>query len=226
MPTKYKLMMGDCLELMSEIPGKIVSAVLCDPPYGIDYQSTRVEKAKRKPKIRNDKTPFVYFIPHLNRILKDDGCVFVFTRWDVQQSFLDAMKDNGLKVRNVLIWDKVIHGMGDLKRAYGSRYESIIFASGKDFRFVEKRPQDIIRCQRVQPMKLVHPNEKPVQLLETLIRQTVQQNGVVLDCFMGSGATGIACMNTNRRFIGMEMDPKYFEIAKQRIEQAAAEPAF
>lgn len=215
-------MMGDCLTLLDKLPDKSVSAVLCDPPYGIDYQSSWiVDKAKRKPKIKNDKAPFVSFIPHLNRIVKDDGCVFVFTRWDVQQQFVDMMNDSGLKVRNILIWDKVVHGMGDLKRAYGSRYESIIFASGKDFRFVEKRPQDIIRVQRVKPAELIHPNEKPISLLETLIQQAVPKGGTVLDCFMGSGSTGVACMNTNRRFIGMELDQNYFDIATKRITEAA-----
>lgn len=216
-------MMGDCLELLDKLPDNSVSAVLCDPPYGIDYQSGRVEKSRRKPKIRNDKAPFTSFIPHLSRIVKDDGCVFVFTRWDVQQKFVDVMNDSGLRVRNILIWDKVIHGMGDLKRAYGSRYESIIFASGKDFRFVDKRPQDIIRHMKVQPKDLLHPNEKPIGLLETLIRQTVPKDGTVLDCFMGSGPTGIACVNAGRRFIGMELDQKYFNIATERITEAASE---
>ena len=74
------------------------------------------------PKIKNDKKPFTDFIPHLSRIIKPTGAILIFTRWDVQQQFIDKMKDEKLPVRNVLIWDKKIHGMGDLKRAYGSRY--------------------------------------------------------------------------------------------------------
>ena len=119
---------GDCLELMKDIPDGSVDLVLTDPPYGIDYQSARKkDKTKRLPKIINDKEPFVQFVAQLGRIMKPTSCAMIFTRWDVQQKFIDELEKNKLRVRNVLIWDKKIHGMGDLKRAFGSRYESIIF---------------------------------------------------------------------------------------------------
>lgn len=130
------------------------------------------------------------------------------------------MTAHGLKPQNVLIWDKVIHGMGDLKRSFGNRYESIIFHASKDFRFVEKRPTDIIRFTRVLSDKLIHPNEKPVNLLEYLIKTSTCENATILDCFMGSGSTGVACVNTNRDFIGIELDDHYFEVATGRINQA------
>ena len=66
----------------------------------------------------------------------------------------------------------------------------------------------------------LHPCEKPVDLLELLIKNSSNENDVVLDCFMGSGSAGVACLNTNRKFIGIELDEKYFEIAKNRIEEA------
>lgn len=147
----------------------------------------------------------------------------VFTRWDVQQHFIDGMNESDLQVKNVLIWDKEIHGMGDLKRAFASRYESIIFHSERGFEFNGKRPQDIIKCRRVLPNELKHPNEKPVRLMEELIRKCTHKGAVVLDPFMGSGTTGVACVNTGRKFIGMEIDPGYFEVAKRRIEEAQAQ---
>ena len=94
----------------------------------------------------------------------------VFTRWDVQQIFIDAMRDADVAPNSCIIWDKKIHGMGDLKRAFGSRYESILFHAEHDFRFQGKRPTDIIACPRVAASKLVHPNEKPVDLLQGLIQ--------------------------------------------------------
>lgn len=173
-----KLLKGDCLDLLRQLPDSSVDLVLTDPPYGIDYQSSwRVDKEQRKPKILNDKKPFLAFIPELKRILKPTGCAMIFTRWDVQQAFIDEMERSGLHVRSVLIWDKLAHSMGDLKRAYGSRYESILFHSGDGFRFPGKRPQDVIACPRVAPNKLVHPNEKPVELLETLISQVTAGGG-------------------------------------------------
>ena len=215
------LKQGDCLELMKEIPDGSVDLILTDPPYGIDYQSRRKkDKTKRLPKIINDKEPFVQFIAQLGRIMKPASAAMIFTRWDTQQRFIDELAKNGLKVRNVLIWDKQIHGMGDLKRSYGSRYESIIFVSNDAFRFPSKRPQDIITARRVLPTSLKHPNEKPVDLLEQLIQQVTHVNDTVLDCFIGSGSTGVACVKTGRNFIGYELDERYFDIAQQRISAA------
>ena len=160
---------GDCLELMKDIPDNSIDLVVTDPPYGISYQSCRVERERRKAKILNDEKPFIEFIPEISRILKPSGACAIFTRWDVQQQFIDSMNDNDLKPQNILIWDKVQHGMGDLRRSFGSRYESILFHANKDFRFQGKRPTDILRFQRVSASKMVHPNEKPVQLIEYLI---------------------------------------------------------
>lgn len=216
-----KLMHGDCVSLMRDIPDGSVDMVLCDPPYGIDFQSSRIkDKEWRKPKIANDKKPFVEFIPELKRLLKPTGCVMIFTRWDVQQAFIDEMEAHGLAPNSCIIWDKCAHGMGDLQRSFGSVYESILFHAENDFHFNGKRPTDIIAVPKVPAGKLVHPNEKPVALMQRLINACTPMEGVVLDCFMGSGATGIAAVNTNREFIGIELDDKYFCAAKKRIEQA------
>lgn len=115
---EVKLLQGDCLELLKDIPDGSVDMVLTDPPYGIDYQSQwKKNKSEWMPKIKNDKRPFIDFIPLIKRVLTPTGCVMVFTRWDVQQKFIDEMNGNGLKVKNVLIWDKEIHGP-----VYGKRF--------------------------------------------------------------------------------------------------------
>ena len=216
-----KLFQGDCLELMKNIPNNSVDLLLTDPPYGIDFQSRyHNDKTKRKPKILNDKKPFTDFIPLIKSKIAKTGGILCFTRWDVQQIFIDEFIRNGLKPKNVLIWDKKSNGMGNLKKAFGGRYESIIWIPNDDFKFKSGRPQDLISVPRVPPHKLIHPNEKPVKLLEFLIEKTTSQNATVLDCFMGSGSTGIACINTNRDFIGVELDEKYYKIAEERIKNA------
>ena len=67
--------------------------------------------------------------------------------------------------------------------------------------------------------KRVHPTQKPTELMQMLIENYTNENDLILDCFMGSGSTGVACMNTNRKFIGIELDKNYFNIAKERIEE-------
>lgn len=210
---------GDCLEILQTLPDNSVDMVLTDPPYGINFQGNGGNKRTRFEKILNDKTPFVEFIQHLPRILKPTGCAMIFTRWVVQQVFIDELIKHGLKPKNIVIWDKMAHGQGDLKRAFGSRYESIIFVANNEFRFNGKRPTDIVQCMKINSLHLIHPNQKPVALLENLIEKCTKENQTVLDCFMGSGSTGIACFNTNRKFIGIELDKKYFELSQSRINE-------
>lgn len=109
--------------------------------------------------------------------------------------------------------------MGDLKRAYGSRYESILFHAEKDFRFQNKRPTDIIRVQRVTADKLKHGNEKPVELLCHLMEQSTTQGDYVLDCFSGSGSTAIAALKSGRKVVAVELEEKYCQITVDRIKE-------
>lgn len=220
MTKTVNLYQGDCLEVLKTLPDNSVGLLLTDPPYGIDFQSKYNNKTKRKPKILNDKKPFTDFIPLIKSKIAKTGGILCFTRWNVQQIFIDEFIRNGLKPKNVLIWDKKSHSMGNLKKAFGGRYESIIWIPNDDFKFKNGRPQDLISVPRVPPCKLIHPNEKPVELLEFLIKKTTSQNATVLDCFMGSGSTGVACVNTKRNFIGMELDEKYYKIAEERINSA------
>lgn len=215
---------GDCMQVMKNIPNESIALLLTDPPYGIDYQSHRKkDKDNWIPKIKNDKTPFTDFISQALKKVKISGGGYIFTRWDVQQQFIDELSEHSVKPKNILIWDKVIHGMGDLKKAYGSRYESIIWFANKQFKFPNKRPTDILQYQRITPNRLLHPNEKPVKLLEQLIVNTTSENDIVFDPFMGSGSTCLACQNTNRRYIGIEVDDKYFNVACERLSRKEEE---
>ena len=106
----YKLFNDDCLNILGDIPENSVDFILTDPPYGINFQSCRIkDKSKRKPKTINDGKPFIDFIPFLKKIIKPTGCMMIFTRWDVQNVFMNAMQENGLKIKSIIIWDKIKH---------------------------------------------------------------------------------------------------------------------
>ena len=151
------------------------------------------------------------------------GGILCFTRDDVCEIFKTAIQCAGFTIKSVIVWDKQVHGMGDLKSQFAPQHELIIFATKGKYQFPSKRPHDVISIQRVSPCNLIHPNEKPIELLEHLINSTCVDNGTVLDMFMGSGSTGVACVKSNRNFIGIELDKKYFNIAKERIEKAEIE---
>ena len=174
-----QLYQGDCLQEIKRIPDKSVDLVLTDPPYGIDFQSAwRTEKEKRHAKIANDKKPFIDFIKEIPRVVKETGAVIVFSRWDVQQRFMDEMERCDMKPKGVLIWHKGGGGMGDLKKSWAADYETAIFWAGEKFEFQRGRPgSSVIKSAKVPPEKLTHPNEKPVDLLRFIIGETCPRGG-------------------------------------------------
>lgn len=123
---------GDCLTVLRQMEAGSVDMVITDPPYGVDYQSNRPRSknpAARFDKIANDKTPFIWWIYDAYRVLKEGGGALCFSRWDVQQVFMDALRLAGFTVKSVLVWDRMHHGMGDLKGSFAPRYDTCIFAA-------------------------------------------------------------------------------------------------
>ena len=144
-----------------------------------------------------------------------------FSRWDVQQVFVDAMKIAGLNVKSCVVWDRVAHGMGDLKSAFAPCHDVAIFATKGKYEFPRKRPKDVLRHPRVPSNKLVHPNEKPVELMEEIIGYTTRVGDVVLDPFTGSGSTIEAAARMGRGYIGIEINERYCEIARERVRNGS-----
>lgn len=212
------LLFGDALELIKKIPSNSIDAIITDPPYGMDYQSAwRIDPEKRFKKIANDKKPFIWFLYDAFRVIKDGGSIICFSDWKNQKTWEDAMIIAGFEVKSQVIWDREVHGMGDLKASFGPQHDVIWFGIKGKFNFPNKRPKSVIRAQRISGDNLVHPNEKPVSLMEKLIEAVVPISGHILDPFMGSGSTGQAAKNMRIDFTGIEMNKDYFEIAQKRL---------
>lgn len=221
-----RLILGDCLEVLRQIETGSVDAVVTDPPYGIAYQSAwRIDKRSWKPKIANDQRPFVWFLHDAARAIKDGGCLLCFCRWDTAEAFRLAIEWAGLRIGSQLIWDRVGHGMGDLKGRPSPRHDIIWFAVKGRYQFPGKRPASVYRIPRLAGVHLEHPNQKPVPLMAEMIADYVPPGGVVLDPCMGSGATGEACAQTGHRFVGVELDREKFELAERRIAAARGQAA-
>lgn len=131
------------------------------------------------------------------------------------------MEKTGFNLKNIIVWDKQRNGMGDLKTTFGYSHEFILFASKGQPKIRGKRISDVWQFKRVSSKQQVHQNQKPTELLSLAITKSSDEGMIVFDGFMGSGSTGVACLNTNRNFIGIELDEGYFKIAKNRIEEAA-----
>ena len=215
---------GDCLELMKDIPDGSVDLVLTDPPYLIKYKTNRRKNKNHDfcTEILNDDNYELisFYIKECYRILKNDTAMYMFCNCDKVDFFKQELQKAGFKIKNMIIWVKNNWTAGDLKAQFGKHYEIIFLVNKGRKCFNGKRLTDIWCFDRVAGKNQQHQNQKPVDLLEQCILKHSNENEIVFDGFMGSGSTGVACVNTNRRFIGIEKDDKYFEIAKQRIDAA------
>ncbi len=213
---------GDCLDVLRTIAPGSVDAVVTDPPYGIDFQSARRTESERLDKIANDRTPFIWWLHDAYRITKSGGALLCFCRWDVAEVFRVAIESAGWEIKSQVIWDRIGHGTGDLKASFGPRHDIIWFAIKGKFAFPWKRPASVIAYERIQGDALVHPNQKPLALMEYLCRVVCPTGGTVCDPFAGSGATGEGALIAGCNFVGIELSEKYANLARERI--AAADP--
>lgn len=213
----YKIYNDDCLNVMNEINcDGGVDLIVTDPPYMINYRSDyRKNKYNR---IKNDKDSYNLiseYFKKCNEILKDNSAIYCFCSWH-NVDFFKQEFEKYFKLKNIIVWNKNNTSMGDLKGSYAPKHEFILFGH-KGRRLIEGfRYPDVLDFKRTN--NKLHPTQKPIDLLEVLIKTSSKEGDVVFDGFMGSGSTGVACLKNNRNFIGVELDEKYFEIAKNRIE--------
>lgn len=236
-----KLLNGNCLQLMKNIPDKSIDMILCDLPFNTTRNQWDIA------------IPLETLWQSYNRIIKDNGAIVLFAQtpfniilgnsnlkmlkyewiWEKDNAtgFLNAKK-MPLKIHeNILVFYKKLPLYNPQMRTgfkpykckqgrhssnYGDYQEGHITESNG-----ERYPIDIVKFNRDKDK--LHPTQKPVALLEYLIKTYTNKNEIVLDNCMGSGSTGIACLNTNRTFIGMELNEDYFNIAKERIEKREKE---
>lgn len=203
--------------MLRQMEPESVDAIITDPPYGINYVS------QTGARIQNDTAPFIWFLYDAFRVLKPGssgrGTLVCFTRWDVQQVFIDAIRLAGFIVKSEVIWDKVQYGMGDVKSQFAPSHENIIFAVKGKFSFPGHRPKDLITHRKLPGNQMTHPTEKPVPLLADLITAVTKPGDLILDPFAGSGSTLVAAKKTGRRFVGIELDELYYKRAQRRIEE-------
>lgn len=191
---------GDCLEVMRGMPDKCVDIVLTDPPYGMNYQSNhRYEKWCR---IFGDKALPVEAI-HMS-IGKARRCAYVFCRWD--------NLPNMPQMRSVIAWVKNNWSMGDLEHEHGRQWEAICFYPKEDHKFVARIP-DVVFADRTG--NKYHPTEKPTDLMFRLLSSN--EGGIIFDPFCGSGTTLVAAKMLGRRYIGIDIEKKYCDIAEERL---------
>lgn len=225
---------GDCLELMKDIPDKSIDMILCDLPYGTTACKWDIV------------IPFNKLWEQYNRIIKDNGAIVLFGKQPFTSKLIVSnikdfkyslvwLKDNHdnpmmakKRILNItedinLFYKKqctynpqgIIRVNKITKQGRGNslaRQENGVREYLQEY---SNYPRNILEFKRDLPN--IHPTKKPVALLEYLIKTYTNEGDTVLDNCMGSGSTGVACVNTNRNFIGIELSEEYYNIAKERI---------
>ena len=244
------LRLGDCLEVMKDIPDGSVDAIITDPPYGTTACKW------------DSVIDFGLMWEQLNRIVKPNGAIVLFGN----EPFSSALRMSNIKnykydwtwnknkisnpflakkqplrcIENIIVFAKKTPIYNPImekklkkdqrkilkteKYIKGNERKEGVFLNtkngmSKDYNYKLSYPKNYINISGVHNSKTVHPTQKPVELMEYLIKTYTNEGETVLDFTMGSGSTGVAAKNTNRNFIGIEQDQKYFNIAEQRIKE-------
>ena len=244
MSIPYKLYQGDALRVLQSLESNSVDMVITDPPYssGGQFRGDRMADTETKYKgfsngdenwkaqteypeftgDNRDQRGYLYWcalwIGECQRILKAGGLFFMFTDWRQLPTTTDAIQAGGLIWRGVTVWDK---GVGrPMKGRFRNHLEYICWASNGAMRDVQEvYPSSIFYAAPPSPNERQHRTEKPTELIKAILEMS-KADGVVLDPFMGSGTTGVACVETGRSFIGCELTEQYFKIAESRLSQS------
>ena len=194
--------------------------ILCDPPYGINYRSNHRVKSPKFDVIVGDTDDVrLSAYADMYRVMKHNSVCIIFASYkNFAVDYAELVKR--FDVKNVIVWWKHGGGMGDLRHTLFTDYELAIVCHKGKCPIRGKREGSVWECNKVNPNEMLHPTQKPIGILERLIEKYSDESDVIMDTFMGSGSTGVACANTGRRFIGIEKDQKYFDIASDRIADA------
>jgi len=212
----HRLMCGDSTkreDVEKLMDGKKADMVFTDPPYGIDYQSNMRTKSNKFEILKNDNVLLGEWIK--NAIDYSFGWILFCTNWKMVNQWIELGKQIG-DLTNMIIWDKGGGGIGDLQHSLSTDYE-IILAYNRGNKIIGKRIGSVWNIGKDNPNIYEHPTQKPIELSSLAIR--ILSIGSILDLFLGSGSTLIACEQLNRICYGMEIDPVYCDVIINRWEQ-------
>jgi DNA modification methylase len=209
---------GNCIEFIKTIEDKSIDCLITDPPYGVDiqfgaYDNQLSRKIENDGNIDNALLLLDTMLHEVKSKLKDNAHIYIFCNWKIYPQF-NAIISKHFQIKNLIIWDKLFMGMGDLKGNYSSSYEMIVFAGGN--REFLTRPKNIIQCRFND--ERFHNTQKPVDLIKQLIENSTNVNETIFDPFLGSGSTVVAANQLKRNFIGCEIDEQNYKITLKRLE--------
>ena len=236
-----KIVCCDCLEGLKKIPDNSIDLVLTDPPYNLDFSKydSSTDKNGRKfhytDKLKWDKKENIdmkliseILFKEFDRILKETGSIIIFGSQEWAYYYYEPAIKNNFDLKCQIIWIKSNPIPQMRHKNYRSTHENIIwFARYKEekcpftFNFInQKEMKNVFEFPILQGQEREeHPTQKPIKLIRKLVKIHSNPNDIVLDCFLGSGTTTVACKQLGRNFIGFEINSEYVKIANKRLAQ-------
>lgn len=227
----YTLVRGDCFDHLREIPDKSVDLILTDPPYNIAKYSTGNIPLPGRSALNNDIGKWdlnpiepAELLGDFKRIIKPDGNIFVFTSYNLMGKWHAAF-DSEFDTFQFFVWHKTNPAPKIYKNGFLNSCEMIVCMWNKGHKWhftTQNEMHNFFECPIcMRPERLSdpkHPAQKPVKLLEHIIKIASDEHDIVLDPFMGVGSTGAAALENNRKFIGCEIEKIYFDAAAKRLD--------
>ena len=242
---RYKLYNGDCLEIMKDIPSESIDLICVDLPYGTTeltwdkhINSTKMWECFNRILKLNGNVVLFSTQPFTTKLINSNPSMFRYEIIWVKSrptGFANANYRPMRKHENILVFTKSSTSTcGKVHATYNPQgliaKERKIKRNSRGFQGERTNSKDEYVSKFTNYPTTIwefgsegntkHPTQKPIPLMEEIVKTFSNENNIILDCCMGSGSTGVACMNTNRRFIGIELEGKYFDIAKNRIEES------
>jgi DNA modification methylase len=229
------LYLGDCLEVMEQLGA--IDAIVTDPPYCSGSVSEASRTAAKGQGLRSENiTKLGWFVGDNMgtaglvsllrsmafrglKIMNPEGSMLVFCDWRMVPNLAPAIESAGLRYQNMICWDKGMMGLG---MGFRAQAEYILHYTAGSPKYHDLGTANVLKSSRVSAADREHQTQKPVDLMQRLIRVVCPPGGTVLDPFMGSGSTGVAAVEDGfeRNFIGIERSAEHFETACKRIEDA------
>lgn len=213
----------------SEILERGIDHIITDPPYNISKDNNFNKMKNRRTGVDFgywDRGEFDLYswIPKYSNLLTKNGSMIIFCSYRFLSYIINILENSNMIVKDIIIWQKSNPMPRNTNRRYVQDMEFAVWSVKKGSKWVFNKPngKSYLRSLFVTPTvsgkeRTIHPTQKSIKLMEEIIKIHTNKHDVVLDPFMGSGTTGVACLNTDRNFIGIEIDKSYYEIAKQRL---------
>ena len=228
--TNFTIYQTDAYLLIKEFISKNIKVnhIITDPPYNIskenNFNTMNIQRKGVDFGTWDNNFDLFSWIGEYAKILDRNGSMIVFCSYLFISHIVDKMNQVGLEVKDIIEWKKSNPMPRNINRRYVQDKEFAVWAVKKGAKWIFNKPDNVPYLRSTFETSVVsgnertcHPTQKSLKLMEKLIKIHTNEDDIILDPFMGSGTTGVASLNLNRKFIGIEVNPKYFEISYQRL---------